>query len=310
MTIATGRGTRLALVAESVFGTTPTTPTFQNLRPTRSTLRPTIEKGESSEFTTDRNIRGTFMTGKGAEGRIEGELHYGTWDNLIQAALGGTWASNVLKIGNVIRAFTIEETYELGSLDHYHRYLGCEVDAMEFTFNANDTVRVAFDIMSREMVAAGAAIVGATYTAASTTRMPATTESIAGVTWSGVTASAIYLQSFNFKVENNLRRRPVWDDARSINFGQGMSRVTGTALVYFNDRQIYQEIAAQSAAGLEFTVGVASGSKYTFDFPALNWGDGRLTTRERDTDIMVEMPFTAIYDSTDATSLTITRAVS
>lgn len=306
-TIATGRGTRTAYVSQTTFNSINSAPSFQNLRPTRFSMRPNIEKGTSQEYTTDRNVRGDFMTSKGASGRLEGELHYGTWDALMAHAFYSTWTSNVLTIGSTPSFFTLEDTYELGVLDQYQRFVGCMVNGMDLTFQPNDTVRIGFDIIAREMTAGTTAITGATYTSASTSRMPATTEQITGVTFDGISFAPI-VRSLSLRIENNLIKRPVFDDPRSVQFGLGMADVTGELEVYFDTYQAYQEIYTQSDARLTFVVGLETPSRYQIYIHSMKWGDGEIMPRERDNDILVRMPFRSMYGGATNGSLRITRA--
>lgn len=308
--ISTGRGTRVAIISESVFGVTPDEPAYTLMRPTRSTLRGNITKGKSAEFTTDRNTRGDFMTAKGGGGRIEGELHHGSWSHLLESAFCKSWATNVLKTGQTAKSCSIEETYELGKRDEYDRFVGCMVDVFDLTMAANDTIKVGFDIMARELISGTTPVADSTYPAATSTRPPATTESISAVTWGGLTSGVAPLViSFSLKIANNLRKRPVWDDARSINFGMGMADVTGEVECYFDDYRLYQEIYTQSTASLSFKFGTGTNTKFSLSLPLMSWGDGELSPRERDGDITLRMPFTAHYETEAASSVVFNRAV-
>lgn len=306
-TISSGRGTRTAYVSQTTFNSIVSTPAFANLRPTRFSMRPNIEKGTSQEYTTDRNVRNDFMTAKGASGRLEGELHYGTWDSLFAHSFMNSWSSNVLILGSTPSFFTLEDTYELGVLDQYQRFVGCMIDGMDLNFQPNDTVKVGFDIIAREMTAGTTAITGATYSPAPTLRMPATTESITGVTFGGISATFI-VRSLSLRIANNLRKRPVFDDPRSVQFGLGMADVTGELEVYFDDYTVYQEVYTQSSATMTFVVGLSTPSRYKIELPTMKWGDGELMPRERDNDIIVRMPFRAVYGGSTDGSIKITRA--
>lgn len=84
----------MSYIAEVTYGTTPAvTPAFQKLRHTGTTLA--LAKGTmiSEEIRSDRNVpdlkHGTRQTG----GEIQGEMSYTTYDDLIQAAMGGTWTA-------------------------------------------------------------------------------------------------------------------------------------------------------------------------------------------------------------------------
>ena len=86
---ATNRG-QLAYIAESVFGTTPDDPDFQKLRFTSSGLQYTKNTTESSELDSSRMLTDIIETGANSSGNIDFELSPGSYDDLIEAALGGT----------------------------------------------------------------------------------------------------------------------------------------------------------------------------------------------------------------------------
>lgn len=79
-------------VRESVYGTTPTTPAFKTVRHTGTTLGLSKTAIVSQELRADRQIadyrHGTRQVG----GDISTELSYGSYDDLFEALLGGTWA--------------------------------------------------------------------------------------------------------------------------------------------------------------------------------------------------------------------------
>ncbi len=80
-------------VRESVYGTTPTTPAFKTVRHTGTTLGLSKSTIISQELRADRQIadyrHGTRQVG----GDISTELSYGSYDDQLEALLGGTWAA-------------------------------------------------------------------------------------------------------------------------------------------------------------------------------------------------------------------------
>ena len=59
-------------------------------------------------------------------GDIKGELSYGTFDDLLEAVLCGTWTTDVLKAGTTRRSFTFERYF--ADITQYLRYRGCEIN--------------------------------------------------------------------------------------------------------------------------------------------------------------------------------------
>lgn len=72
----------------------------------------------SNELRSDRQ-KGSMTYGtKSGDVSFPVEWSYGTHDALIEAVMGGTWSTNVLKVGNVVRTFAVEETHtDVGILE-------------------------------------------------------------------------------------------------------------------------------------------------------------------------------------------------
>jgi hypothetical protein len=85
----TNRG-RLAYVAESVFGTTPTDPDFQILRLVSSDLTYNKETTQSNELDSSRMLTDVPEVAANIQGSINIEWSPVTYDDLIEAVLGGT----------------------------------------------------------------------------------------------------------------------------------------------------------------------------------------------------------------------------
>ena len=56
-------------------------------------------------------------------------------------------------------------------------------------------------------------------------------------------------------------------------------------------------------------MGNAANSKYRLTLPKIIFGDGNVTAGGNDDDIMVSLPFRGVYDTTEACTLKIERAV-
>jgi hypothetical protein len=86
---------RLCLVAEGsdsgTLGVTPANPQFQTLRMTRVDLAGRPRTVESAELRDDRMTSDLILVGQETGGVIAGELSFGSWDALLEAAVFGTW---------------------------------------------------------------------------------------------------------------------------------------------------------------------------------------------------------------------------
>lgn len=306
MAFASGSEVRVAYIAESAFGTTPADPVFKVARVTSGGLRTNKQTGVSDERRADRNVSDVFLLGLGAGGSYEAELSYASFDDWFEGTMGGTWAANVLKNGVTRRSFTFEETRELGSTDSFSRFTGATFNGFSLSLAANGVAGLSFDLLAKQETLATAIVTGATYTAANTKAIMTAPRSVSALTIGGDT---LKVMSLSVEVTNNLRERPEVGSLYSNEFGQGRCEVTGTVEVYFESNDAYQDVLSHASGALTFTIGDTTNEKYTFLLPKIIFGDGEITAGGNDDDVMVSIPFQAVYDATETCSIKLTRAV-
>jgi len=84
---------------DSTWGTVPASPTLQNLRFTGESLKQDTDSVASREIRSDRQVTDFIRTGVRANGSINFELSYGTYDDFMRAGLlSAAWTSPVTVI--------------------------------------------------------------------------------------------------------------------------------------------------------------------------------------------------------------------
>lgn len=311
MTVPSGSAIRRAYIAEVTPGTTPSTPTFQVMRTTSGSMRNNKQTGQSAEIQADRNVRQEYLLGLGASGSYPVEMTYGSHDALMAAALFGTWSTNVLKNGITRQFFTFEETYEMGATDSFRRFPMSMVSRMQLSMEARREITASFDIMARQEALATAAISGATYTAANTKTVMTSGVSVGSLTV-GTLSDQPRLTSFSLDVNNNLRERPtigsLYTDV-DLQFGEGLCDVTGSFTAYFTSNELYQAVLDHGGGEIEVTLGHVADEHYTILLPNAVFLDGAVQVGGGTEDVMMQVPFRAQYDASEACSIKITRAV-
>jgi len=91
-------------IEEVTFGTTPGTSTWVELARTGGSLDGKTDTVTSKAVRSDRMVQGFYRTGQHAEGSMEFELAYGQFDDLMEAALCGTWSTAVAISGTTYAA--------------------------------------------------------------------------------------------------------------------------------------------------------------------------------------------------------------
>jgi hypothetical protein len=307
MAIADTSKTRIAYIAESTFGTTPSTPTFKELRRTNGGLQ--LQKGtvRSDEINLDRNVRDEFAVSHDITGSIDFQMSHATLDDMLEAVMGGTWAANVLKAGGTSRSFTFEETIDIGGGNFsYQRFVGTSVNTMELNVAARQAARGSIGLMGRSQAQDTAIITGATYTASNAEPIM-TADSVASL--SVASLSGLNVKSLSLNISNNLRIRDEVGSLYTQEFGMGQIDITGRMSVYFESNDLMTEILNHGSGTLQFTIGPTTNKKYTFKLGTIKFLNGPIVLGGRDDDVMQEVEFRAIYNSSDTSSIVVTRVV-
>lgn len=308
MAFANGSERRTAYVAETIFGTTPATPSFKLLRITGGGLRTNKGTTTIDEIQADRNVRDELMTSQDVTGSYDFELSGDTFDDFMAAALRGAWATNVLKNGILRPSFTVEETINFGGTNSFSRFAGVMVNSMSLNLPSRQKVTGSFGLMGVQETLDTAIVTGATYAAANTNQ-PATSSGNVGTLTVTGTTTPIRLKSLSLEVNNEMRVRDAVGSLYSAEFGVGRCNVTGTAELYFEGNDQYAAVLAHGSGAIQFTVGVEANKKYTILIPKARFLDGAPNKGGNTDDVMLNLPFRGIFDSTTNASIQITRAV-
>lgn len=297
--------TRLSYIAEVTEGVTPATPAFKNLRFTGESFKAGVQYTSSNEIRPDRNVPDLTQVGSNAGGGFNFELSYASFDDMLEALLCSTWATNVLVNGVTNKSFTFEKFFEAGTTDQWQRFTGARVNSMSLNVSSGEMVTGSFDVMARGMSSAQAAIAGAAYTAANTNPVINAATNFANLSMTGVTSPAI--TGLKLNITNNLRQQPVVGSVQSRGIGAGRFNVTGEIEAYFDNNQLLDLYLGNASTDLTFDLGGVSTQKYRFFIPKLKFSDCEITAGANDQDVMCKMPFQAIFDTTTAGSMKITR---
>jgi len=300
MTIATGSRHDMAYVAESTFGTTPTLPVFTPIRHTGTTLGLSKDAIESEELRQDRQIANYRHGNKSVSGDINLELSYGSFDDLLEATLAGTWATNVLLAGTTRRSFTIERHHT--DINKYLRSTGCSFNSMSLSVAPNSMVTGSLSVIGKSFSVASAAISGATYSAETTT---APFDSFTGSINEGGSGIAV-VTGIELSIDNGMEALYVVGSDETLVPSIGKSTVTGSITAYFENSTLIDKFIAETASSLEFTLTDQAGNSYVFELPNIKYNSGNPEVGGPGA-ITVSLDFVALYDSGTASQIQITR---
>ena len=300
MTIATGSRHDMAYVAESTFGTTPTTPVFVPIRHTGTTLGLSKDAIESEELRQDRQIAHYIHGNKSVSGDVNIELSYGSFDDLLQATLAGSWASDVLLAGTTRRSFTIERHHS--DINKYLRSTGCSFNSMSLSVAPNSMVTGSFSIIGKSFTVASTAISGATYSSETTS---APFDSFTGSVNEGGSSVAV-VTGIELSIDNGMEALYVVGSDETLLPSIGKSTVTGSITAYFENSLLIDKFISETASSLEFTLTDQAGNSYIFELPNVKYNSGNPEVGGPGA-ITVSLDFVALYDGGTGSQIQITR---
>jgi hypothetical protein len=302
MAIANGAKHSLHYIAESTYGTTPSTPTFTPLPHTGTTLALSKDAIESEKLRGDRQIEDFRHGNKSIGGDVSAELEYGAFDDILEAVMCGTWSTNVLKSGTTRRSFTLERKFADLATPEFHRYTGVEFNSLSLSIAPNSMVSASISVVGKDLALATAEIASSTYSAdIGNTPFDSFTGSI---TEGG--SSIATVTSLDVNIENGLEPLFSVGSDTTNRPSIGKSRVSGSLVTYFDSKALYEKFINETASEIVCTLTDVSGNSLEIDIPNVKYNSGQPDVSGEGA-VTVSMDFVALYSSSDASQLVITR---
>lgn len=110
-----------------------------------------------------------------------------------------------------------------------------------------------------------------------------------------------------FSINNNLRGKDALGEEGNFEIGLGTFSVTGNISAYFADNTLYQALVNHDDNALAFTLQDSDGNVLGFTFPRIKWGAGNPNATAINTDIMLDIDFTAIRDTVSGVTMIINK---
>lgn len=308
-----GDTNRVALryVPEVTLGTTPANSTgWKTIRMTSESLLPNYSHKQSEQIRADRNRSDVVQTAASVGGGVNFELSGITMDDWLEAVLGGTWATNVLKVGTTRRSFTIEKEFaDLATGNKFEQYRGMRVGEVSFALAYDEIAKGSMTFAGVAAADSAASAVGTGTVAAPLTTGPfnGTTDVIA-VEINGA-ASGLYFQSLNMTLNANLRAKTAIGNLFPFDQGYGSAGVELTASAYFDNRTLETLLRTNANFSMRFEISDGTlGYNILLPRAFVSARSGNSATGQ-DADVLQELTIQAAFDTVQGSSIVITRDI-
>lgn len=306
MPFSQGSRAGLSYVVESTFGTTPASPALIQLPYTTHSLNLTKERVTGNDIQPDRMPRVDRHGNRSVAGDIVADLRKGDYDPLLESAFFSSFSTNVLKVGTTPKFFSIEDAAT--DITQFRLFTGMAVSSLAVSIRPNQMVTGTFSMVGKDMTISGTSV-DATKTASSGN---APFDAYSGLmrigNAGGALSTAAIITGIDFTINNALAPTFVVGSASTPQLEYGMATVEGTITAYFEDAALINRFLNETETALEVAVDDPTGSSdYTFLFPRVKI-NGADVPVDNPTSRIVTLPFVALYDTTEATNIKLTRS--
>lgn len=271
---------RLAIVPETVPGTTPPTPAFLVMPATGEGLSANWQSAASAQLGgVGRGVRDQIITGFEATGPVNFELlKDASLEAIMSSMFGDDWVSDEVVVGEKIKTFTVEKRFTTDSGHAFQRYTGAMVDTFSLSIAPGEAITGSAALIAADQVLSDDAIVGATYSGPSITpvmRAPNVTaiELIDPATstpypWVG----AKCFTQLDITFGNNARALSCIGKLGAKDRVLGQFTAEMSFSLYFTGNDVAELMRAQSEFGVRIRCEDGAGAFYEFNFPRCKLG--------------------------------------
>lgn len=210
--------------------------------------------------------------------------------------------------GTTLRSFTFERGYL--DLTKYSLFRGLVPESMSLSLERQAIVTGSIGFMGKDESALSGSSGGSSHTAASTNAVLNSIDNILGVIEGAPAvdaANSFPATQLNLEISNNLRARTVLGSLGPQSYGAGKFNLSGSLTAYFNSQAAADKYLAFTKSGLSIPLSDADGNRLVIDIPRVRYTNGPKVPSGENTDIMLELEFTAYRHETEGNTIRIFR---
>lgn len=307
MPTAQGQRVAIAYIAESTAGTTPATPQLTRMRTTAqrnlNTFKNILESNETRPNRQKRDIRHGFKSGGGPIG-IEMVMH--DHDDFWAALLGGSWATNVLKVGTTVSTFTLERYFP--DIAQFQVFRGWCPASANIQIQPEQIVNATINGVAMTPVAISGTTIDTSGGITEPARDGPAFSSFQG-TMEENGDSIAYVTGVTLDINSNRSLAPVVGSETALEVDDGEFTLTGTVTARFQNATLLNKFINETNSSLVVRLLEKGTSEWLeITVPKLLYTGGTIDPPHNGPCIL-SLPFRGLYDTSEATTLKLERSV-
>lgn len=302
----------LRYIPEVTYNTTPVNGVWQAVRYTSESLSATPTTTTSAEIRADRMLSDMPKVGLEVGGDISFEFSATSFDDFIESTMCSTWeadtpavGSRQLKIGTTDSSYSIEKEFADQGL--FAAFSGMRLGAMSLSMAYGEILTGSFTFAGAGATTPVASLVGTGSTNdAPTTDVLNASSDFGTLEIDGVATDAC-IMSMELTVDNALRAINCIGSDAPTDQRKGTASVTGSVELYLSAASyaLYSKALTNTSISLKYSVTDGTNT-YEFFIPNAKLSGETPASSGLDSDVLVSLEFTGLYDPTEESSLVIT----
>lgn len=216
------------------------------------------------------------------------------------------YVSDYIRVGTTKKHFSYEKVITSQTTPYYQVLAGCQVGTMNLNFRANAVLTGSFDFLGFSASGSTSAQ-DATPDEAPQNDVLAASTNVGRIAEAGsVVTSPNHMQEFNLALNNNLREQNAIGTVGMVGVGVGSCQINGTLRAYFGDETLLDKYLANTATTINVRVAKNSQAQI-YTLPNVKLSSANTNASARNQDVVQEIGFTALKDTTTGTSFQIDR---
>lgn len=245
-------------------------------------------------------------------------------DNIVVAGLAaladetraadGAGANGKIDLGSQIengtnqRSFTFEKHFT--DVTQFAVFLGCVIASFSLNMSADQVITGSFGILGKTENPLAGTTSGGGQTAANTNKPMNAIDNVLGVIEGTPAVNAnneFFPTAFSLSMDNNLRERLVIGELGPQSIGAGKVAVSGTMQAFFNSQAAADKYLNDTETAISAIFSDNAGNRYVIDLPRVKFSNGQKVAGGENSDILLDMAFTAYMHETELTTIRIAR---
>lgn len=212
--------------------------------------------------------------------------------------------------GTTQRSFTFEKHFTDLSPEQFAVFLGMVAQSLQLNVSADSIITGSMAFLGKDESALAGATSGSSQNAAPTNSVMNAIDNVLGIiegTPVVDTDNEFGATSFSMSIENNLRERLVIGTLGAESIGAGKIAVTGTLQAFFASQSAADKYLAFTRTGLSVLFQDEDGNRYVIELPRLRFSQGTKVAGGENSDILLDLNFTAFRHETEGVTIRIAR---